>query len=242
MVNPDAPRRLCGTQSPMPPLRLRPPRHAGAMSGMRDAGVVAAGRCTMRRIVTNVIDALLLLVAALVILAWLLSYRTTWGAMQTTQMQEPFVLPEHTSPVAKYRILMFVLSRGSLLASYQHDVNAAGLSSPDWAFVRVDKRSGTAARETWFRQLWFRWRHKQNAPDEYSYSLAVPLWFVALLAMTIPITRLVRRRAARQRREFGRCQRCGYDLRATPERCPECGTAVPRADGGVGVSPARERL
>jgi len=33
----------------------------------------------------------------------------------------------------------------------------------------------------------------------------------------------------------GRCRVCGYDMRATPERCPECGAEAARITGGTPV-------
>jgi hypothetical protein len=53
----------------------------------------------------------------------------------------------------------------------------------------------------------------------------VPLWAPIVLTGALPllwIRRTLYRRAARRR---GLCPQCGYDLRATPERCPECGAA-----------------
>ena len=53
------------------------------------------------------------------------------------------------------------------------------------------------------------------------YRLDLPYWFIAALTGVLPEIRLCKRR-----RPFGPgyCARCGYDLRATPDRCPECGT------------------
>jgi hypothetical protein len=68
-----------------------------------------------------------------------------------------------------------------------------------------------------------------DEPAGTGFALLLPLPFVAALFAPLPLADvlLIRRRRRRGRRlAAGLCVRCGYDLRASPERCPECG-AIP---------------
>ncbi len=52
----------------------------------------------------------------------------------------------------------------------------------------------------------------------------IPIGLVFLLTLTLPASRLRTYLVRRRRARIGKCPRCNYDLRATPDRCPECGT------------------
>jgi hypothetical protein len=77
--------------------------------------------------------------------------------------------------------------------------------------------------------LGFGWVSYLTPPDMASSSvrgMSVPYWAVAI-GLAVPPALACRRRARHRvaRRATGLCPTCGYDLRATPDRCPECGNA-----------------
>lgn len=53
--------------------------------------------------------------------------------------------------------------------------------------------------------------------------LIVPYWFAAAIMIVMPGARCWAMLRKWSRRRDMRCSNCGYDLRATPLRCPECG-------------------
>jgi hypothetical protein len=97
-------------------------------------------------------------------------------------------------------------------------------------FVRGYPRLRPPAATSWHGfDAAFQWNAPDRRPPATAHWMAiiVPYWFLTLVT-AIPFYRVssgyLRRRRARSRRAHGLCTSCGYDLRASLDRCPECGT------------------
>jgi hypothetical protein len=63
--------------------------------------------------------------------------------------------------------------------------------------------------------------------------VGAPHAYLVVLFLALPTLRLRALVRRRRRGHHGRCIACGYDLRATPGRCPECGGGWPTAAKGT---------
>jgi hypothetical protein len=67
------------------------------------------------------------------------------------------------------------------------------------------------------------------------WAVSVPLWLLVVVFGILPGIRVIRMIFARIKRhgaqQKGHCTQCGYDLRASKDRCPECGTQIRQTQG-----------
>ncbi len=56
------------------------------------------------------------------------------------------------------------------------------------------------------------------------WSILLPLWMPTMLFASVTVScSLGGHHRRRKRKKLGLCVKCGYDLRASKDRCPECG-------------------
>jgi hypothetical protein len=116
----------------------------------------------------------------------------------------------------------------SLTDGFSHDASSGPHRLWSWGLAYLTQMARYGHGRWGFGVL-----HQAGLPvqgeTEEVWAVMAPHWSLAALSGVLPalgLLRWVRRRRKVMREKAGRCPACGYDLRATPERCPECG-AVP---------------
>jgi hypothetical protein len=116
-----------------------------------------------------------------------------------------------------------------------YDAGYTAIYKGEFTFVHFDPMPGSAH---WYQipKLDIRifsvqqWLGMDGWNDSWYYtSVEIRLWVIAALLAIVPAFQFLR--FLRRSVPTGVCAVCGYDLRATPQRCPECGTVV----GGLNI-------
>ncbi len=125
------------------------------------------------------------------------------------------------------RLRMVAVNAGRLSILLAGEKSDGQLRTP---FGRWSQRASYNKNLPW-RHYWWISRHEipyylDSTGQTKDVHLSVPLWMLMLAVGILPMlaTIRLRRRALRHSRiRRGLCFACGYDLRASPEACPECG-------------------
>jgi hypothetical protein len=130
---------------------------------------------------------------------------------------------------------------GWLVAGYYINADNSG-GKPQWSHHRADYdpfmewiwSNGTDRYQNYSGWGPVRWIIGRRAPPKdsdhhWGFDLHVSYWLVIVVLSVPPAAWAVRFWRARRKRVLGCCANCNYDLRATPNKCPECGMDVPGA-------------
>ena len=183
----------------------------------------------MRRlaaILLNFLTLLSLLLCVAVVVLWVRGYYV---------VDVPAVITGRSDSSVSVRDEWRAMSgKGVVAVVWQRDVAPpgplVGRGGPRFSYTSIAPSRFAVARDTWWQRLGFHYAtsvHRDPALPawtRHNRSLRVPHWLAVAALGVGPARRLPRLWLERRRRPAGVCPSCGYDLRATPGRCPECGT------------------
>ena len=202
------------------------------------------------RFAGGVVCALSLVLCATVAFGWL---RSHWCAdvfdRASNGMRSSGLHTHHITTVVSSRgSVALTLTRRSeqqLAPRFQTDRNFKEFTLQKWPptpfhivrynYTRMEPDRINLRHKTWYQKLGFNARATSRSSTNRAgdverlseWAVRVPHWALVLATAAPAIAGfgLVTRAVRRRRRKRGLCERCGYDLRATKDRCPECGAS-----------------
>jgi hypothetical protein len=184
------------------------------------------------RIFANVMAALSLLLCMAVGYLWVRSYWKTDGWERTPYFAQINVYRQDRIQTSRGQFLLdlrgFKIDDG--FVQRMRKATEKGDYPDRWERARLVTHWRPRTEHWWEKVgLYVRWQTNfqlGSVPGAgVFWFVVVPYWVLVLVTMAWPVVWSVRWWRRRRWRP-GLCRDCGYDLRASPQRCPECGAVA----------------
>lgn len=166
-------------------------------------------------------SALCVLFCVATLVAWSRSIHTAEGFSRVTRDGSFFIMWREGTIYACRGFVVFPHAYDQIahpLYHFHEPVPSPDVYGAPWS--RVYSWGTTRLTSRWFRY--------GSGPSGGGFErwVAVPCWELATISALPPLLAAARAFARRKRSRAGFCPRCEYDLRASTDRCPECGTPI----------------